>query len=123
MVGLLSTIGVRWRSLALRRWSSSISWIAWDMHALIFGTIIGIVRITVTITLLTSLDAKVIDDHLPWQGRRRFLMNRCHDNALSALTSMARRRVKFFTSMAMFINVVVGAHHHHHALRDALGEE
>ena len=60
MVGLLSTIGVRWRSLALRRWSSSISWIAWDMHALIFGAIIGIVRIMVTIMLLTSLVMKVM---------------------------------------------------------------
>ena len=105
IIGLLSTIGVRWRSLALMRWSSSISWEVWDM--LIFGAIKGIVRIMVTIKLLTSLVTKVVDGLLPWRRRRRVLMDRCHDNALSAVHHY----------------VAVGVHHHHHALRDALGEE
>ena len=65
MIGLLWTIVVRWRSLALRRWSSSISWEVWNMHDFIFGAIKGIVRIMVTINLLTSLVTKVVDRFLP----------------------------------------------------------
>ena len=70
IVGLLSAIGVRWRSLALRRWSSSISWEAWDLHAFIFGAIKGIVQIMVTINLLMSLVTNVVDRFLPWRRRK-----------------------------------------------------
>ena len=87
IIHMLSIIGERWRSSTMRRWSSSIPWVAWLMHALIIGTTKGIVWVTVTIMLLTRLVTKIVDGLLPWRGWWSLLKWKLNGDAASVSLS------------------------------------